>query len=185
MIAERKLGPENPDTGGLEEVTSIYFHTVIKTRFYPEEKERDPELHEVAYSLEENQNTKTWEFVRREDFYLDGNLREGGKSYILSEAVTKFEIELLESETALAGGGFKEEWTTEWNSDEKNCTAFKYLSSGSFVFFIINSNILAVCKGFFSIKIDRKLKISSLVFLSIICAIVPLEGLPENFLKFR
>ena len=121
LIAERKLGPENPDTGELEEVTSIYFHTVIKTRFYPEEKERDPELHEVGYSLEENQDTKTWEFVRREDFYLDGNIREGGKSYILSEAVTKFDLELLESETALAGGGFKEEWTTEWNSDEKNC----------------------------------------------------------------
>ena len=39
----------------------------------------------------------------------------------MSEAVTKFDLELLESETALAGGGFKEEWTTEWNSDEKNC----------------------------------------------------------------
>jgi len=28
---------------------------------------------------------------------------------------------LLESETALAGGGFQEKWSREWNSDEENC----------------------------------------------------------------
>ena len=121
LIAEIKLGPENAETGVLEEVSSIYFHTAIKSRFYPEEKERDPELHEVAYTLDENPDTKTWEFIRREDFYLDGNLREGGKSYVLSEAVTKFELELLESETELAGGESRENWTKEWNSDEREC----------------------------------------------------------------
>ena len=121
LIAEIKLGPENTETGELEEVSSIYFHTANKSRFYPEVKERDPELHEVAYTLDENPDTKTWEFIRREDFYLDRNLREGGKSYVLSEAVTKFELELLESETALAGGGFEEKWTKEWNSDENEC----------------------------------------------------------------
>ena len=118
MIAEIKLGPENPETGGLEEVSSLYFHTAAKSRFYPEEKEHDPELHEVSYTLQENLDTKTWEFVRREDFYLDNNLREGGKSYVLSESVTKFELLLLESETRLAGGGSQEEWTREWDSDE-------------------------------------------------------------------
>lgn len=121
LIAERKLGPENTETGELEEVSSIYFHTSIKSRFYPDEKDHDPELHEVGYSLEENPDTKIWEFIRREDFYLDDNLREGGKSYVLSEAVTKFELDLLESETALAGGGFKENWTTVWNSEEGVC----------------------------------------------------------------
>ena len=39
----------------------------------------------------------------------------------MSEAVTKFELDLLESETALAGGGFKENWTTVWNSEEGVC----------------------------------------------------------------
>ena len=33
LIAERKLGPENTETGELEEVSSIYFHTSIKSRF--------------------------------------------------------------------------------------------------------------------------------------------------------
>lgn len=125
IIVESKLGPENPETGGLEEVSSLYFHTAAKSRFYPEEKEQDPELHEVSYTMQKNLDTKTWEFVRREDFYLDNNLREGGKSYVLSEAVTKFELLLLESETALAGGGYQEKWTNEWNSDENGCDALE------------------------------------------------------------
>ena len=42
LIADRNLGPENPDTGQVEEVTSIDFHTAIKSRFFPEENARDP-----------------------------------------------------------------------------------------------------------------------------------------------
>ncbi|MBC8260106.1 MAG: prepilin-type N-terminal cleavage/methylation domain-containing protein [SAR324 cluster bacterium] len=125
LIAERKLGPENPDSGELEEVSSIFFHTAVKNRFYPEEKARDPELHEVAYSLEMDSTAKSWEFYRREDFYLDNNLREGGISYALSESVIKFELEFLESETELAGGGFREKWSAEWNSEEKVCNIVK------------------------------------------------------------
>ena len=121
MIVDSKLGPENPETGELEEVSSLYFHTAVKSRFYPEEKEHDPELHEVSYTMQENLDTKNWEFIRREDFYLDNNLREGGKSYVLSEAVIGFELLLLESEVALSGGGSQEEWTREWDSDEENC----------------------------------------------------------------
>ncbi len=125
LIADLNLGPENPDTGQIEEFTSIDFHTAIKSRFFPEENSRDPELHEVGYKLQENTNTKKWEFIRREDFYIDKNLREGGKSNVLSEEVTKFEVEFLESETALAGGGFKERWTKVWNSDERMCHDLK------------------------------------------------------------
>jgi hypothetical protein len=121
LIAEINLGPGNPETGEFEEVTGVHFHAAIKSRFFPEESHRDPEIHEVGYSLLENPDTKIWEFFRREDFYIDNNLREGGESYILSEEVTKFEIEFLESETALAGGGFREKWTREWNSEEGVC----------------------------------------------------------------
>ena len=125
LIADLNLGPENPDTGQIEEFTSIDFHTAIKSRFFPEDNSRDPELHEVGYTLKENTNTKKWEFIRREDFYIDKDLREGGKSNVLSEEVTKFEVEFLESETALAGGGFKERWTKVWNSDERMCHDLK------------------------------------------------------------
>ena len=125
LIAELNLGPENPDTGQIEEVTSIDFHTSIKSRFFPEENARDPELHEVGYSMQENPDTKTWDFIRREDFYIDNNLREGGKNHVLSEEVTKFELEFLESETALAEGGFREKWTKVWDSDEGLCHDLK------------------------------------------------------------
>jgi len=125
LIAESNLGPENPDTGQIEEVTGIHFHTSIKSRFFPEENSRDPELHEVSYLLQENPNKNTWEFIRREDFYIDNNLREGGKHHVLSEEVTMFELEFLESETALAEGGFREKWTKVWDSDEKLCHDLK------------------------------------------------------------
>ena len=125
LIADRNLGPENPDTGQIEEVTSIDFHTSIKSRFFPEENSRDPELHEVSYSLQEKPDTKTWEFIRREDFYIDNNLRDGGKNHVLSEKITKFEPEFLESETALAEGGFREKWTKVWDSDERLCHDLK------------------------------------------------------------
>ena len=125
LIADRNLGPENQDTGQIEEVTSIDFHTSIKSRFFPEENSRDPELHEVGYSMQENPDTKTWDFIRREDFYIDNNLREGGKNHVLSEEVTKFELEFLESETALAEGGFREKWTKVWDSDERLCHDLK------------------------------------------------------------
>ena len=121
LIADRILGPEDPETGQIGEVTSIDFHTSIKSRFFPENRSLDPELHEVSYSLQENPDTKRWEFIRREDFYIDNNLREGGKYHVLSEEVTKFELEFLESETALAEGGFIEKWTKVWDSDERKC----------------------------------------------------------------
>ena len=125
LISQRVLGPKNFDTGQIEEVTRIDFHTAIKSRFFPEENYRDPEIHEVGYSLQENLETKSWEFIRREDFYIDTNIMEGGKYNILSENVNKFEVEFLESETALAEGGFREKWTKVWDSDERFCTDLK------------------------------------------------------------
>jgi len=125
LIADQNLGPENPDTGQIEEVTSIDFHTSIKSRFFPEDNSRDPGLHEVGYSIHENPDTNTWDFIRREDFYIDNNLREGGKHHVLSDEVTKFELEFLESETALATGGFREKWTKVWDSDESLCHDLK------------------------------------------------------------
>ena len=62
LIAEINLGPGNPETGEFEEVTGVHFHAAIKSRFFPEESHRDPEIHEVGYSLLENPDTKIWEF---------------------------------------------------------------------------------------------------------------------------
>ena len=129
LIGDQDLGPENPDTGQLEYVTHVDFHTAIKSRFFPEASDHDPELHEVGYSMQKNPDTKKWEFIRREDFYVDNNLREGGKYHVLSEEVTKFEIEFLESETAFAEGGFREKWTKVWDSEERFCNDLKVKES--------------------------------------------------------
>ena len=59
--------------------------------------------------------------MRREDFYIDNNIKEGGKTQIISRSVINFDLEFLESETALAGGGFIEKWTKVWNSEENKC----------------------------------------------------------------
>jgi len=125
LVADRNFGPKNPDTGQIEEVTSVDFHTAIKSRFFTGQNNLDPELHEVSYSLEENPDTKIWEFIRREDFYIDKNLREGGKHHVLSKQVTNFDLEFLESETALAEGGFREKWAKVWDSDEILCSDLK------------------------------------------------------------
>jgi len=122
IIAERIVGPKNSDTGGIEVVSIINFHAATNSLFYPGQKNTDPGLHEIGYSLEESKDTKKWDFVRREDFYLDNNIKEGGKKQILSQEVTKFDIEFLESETALADGGFVERWVKEWDSKENECT---------------------------------------------------------------
>ena len=59
--------------------------------------------------------------MRREDFYIDNNIKDGGKTQIISSSVINFDVELLESETALAGGGYIEKWTKKWNSEENIC----------------------------------------------------------------
>ena len=121
MIAERIAGPINSETGEIQIVSRINFHAAINSRFFSWGQKTDPELHEVGYSLEENQNTNTWDFIRREDFYIDSDIKEGGKKQILSQEITKFDLEFLESETALADGGFLEKWGNEWNSEENEC----------------------------------------------------------------
>ena len=121
LIAERFVGSGNNEKGEITEFSIINFHSATKSRFYPKKKKSDPGIHEIGYSLEEDSNSKSWNFLRREDFYIDNNLKEGGKIQIISRSVINFDIELLESETALAGGGYDEKWTKNWNSEENNC----------------------------------------------------------------
>ena len=121
LIVQTEMGPRDSESGDAAEISRVDFHASIPTRFFPGAKTHDPELHEVGYSLIENVDTKEWEFIRREDFYLDEQMSDGGKSHVLSKSITGFQVELLESETQLATGGTQENWASEWNSDEKEC----------------------------------------------------------------
>ena len=129
IIAERIIGSRNIEKLEIDEYSLISFHSSTKSLFYPEKKEFDPEIHEIGYFLLEDPQTKKYNFLRREDFYLDKNIKEGGKIQIISQSVEKFDVEFLESETELAGGGYKENWTKKWNSNENVCMNQNNLSN--------------------------------------------------------
>jgi len=99
-------------------INTIHFHTATPSRFFPEAKNRDPNLHEVGYALEKDRETDKWLFKRREDFYVNNDLTQGGREHVLSETVTTFELEFLEQEIKLSNGGFKETWVKKWDSLE-------------------------------------------------------------------
>ncbi|MBF0238133.1 MAG: type II secretion system protein [SAR324 cluster bacterium] len=100
------------------ENSSIHFHAAIPTRFFPEYLPKDPQLHEVGYFLQLEPETGAWSFKRREDFYIDDNLTEGGREHELSRKIIEFQLEFLEKRLALADGSIKEQWVNEWNSKE-------------------------------------------------------------------
>ena len=121
LIAERVIGSTNHNKEEISEFSIINFHSSIKSRFYPRVKESDPEIHEIGYYIEEDLDSKSWNLWRREDFYIDNNIKEGGETQIISRSVINFDIEFLESETALAVGGYVEKWTKKWDSEENKC----------------------------------------------------------------
>lgn len=67
----------------------------------------DPQLHEIGYFLEFDQAEGIVEFKRREDFYIDNDLTEGGRIQVLSESVSDFQVEFLFREIEQAAGGSK------------------------------------------------------------------------------
>ena len=81
----------------------------------------DPQLHEIGYFLEFDQAEGILEFKRREDFYIDNDLTEGGRIQVLSESVSDFQVEFLFREIEQATGGSKEEWTAQFNTEERAC----------------------------------------------------------------
>ena len=68
--------------------------------------------------------TEDWGVLKDSDMW-DTQVGQNAKSQRFFKVPNKFEIEFLESETALAGGGFREKWTTVWNSDERLCSDLK------------------------------------------------------------
>jgi len=126
VVAEVVLGPEN------KEASRLSFHAEQPTQYFQEldavREGLDPQLHEVGYFLEYSTRDDTWQFIRREDFYLDDNLREprlDGRQLVLSESVRSFQIQ-FRSEIEGASGFVEEQWEIgEWDSDETKCWGSK------------------------------------------------------------
>ncbi len=119
IIAEMVLGPES------SEVSQIDFHAALPSRFYRDiesvREGMDPRLHEIGYRLELDTTRDVWQFKRREDFYIDEDLREGGREQILSESVIEFSVS-FRIETKTAAGFLEESFEDyEWNTDEREC----------------------------------------------------------------
>ncbi|MBF0288424.1 MAG: prepilin-type N-terminal cleavage/methylation domain-containing protein [SAR324 cluster bacterium] len=126
IVSERSPGPDN------SQLNSIHFHTAIPTRFFPEAiaLNKDPELHEVGYTLEFNSFEEKWIFKRREDFYVDDDMLAGGKEQTLSESVVQFELEFLEQNILEADSSeLQEVWVNEWDSLENNCSTLSKQAS--------------------------------------------------------
>jgi prepilin-type N-terminal cleavage/methylation domain-containing protein len=104
------------------EFTRIDFHAAVPARFHREvAPEQDPELHEIGYRVRESEDRQRLELIRREDFYLDEDLREGGIEAPLADHVKAFRVEFLGPRNPDASPAVPEDWRDGWNSaDQKS-----------------------------------------------------------------
>ena len=118
IFSKRIAGPDE------QPVNFIQFHTAIPTRFFLRaiELNKDPELHEVAYYLDFDTFTQKWLFKRREDFYVDEDISQGGIEQVLSESVLAFDLQFMEQNILQANGELREVWVEEWDSQEGDCS---------------------------------------------------------------
>ena len=99
--------------------TRIDLHAGVPARFHRTLLDgQDPGLHEIGYRVRLSEDRTRVELARREDFYLDEDLRDGGIEAPLADQVTAFLIEFLP-----AGGQSSSEnlenWLDVWNSPEQ------------------------------------------------------------------
>ena len=76
----------------------------------------DPGLHEVSYRVERDLERDTLVLRRREDFYLDEDMEDGGITVDLADGMETFTIEFLLPSTA---GTVDERWEEEWDANEQ------------------------------------------------------------------
>ena len=95
--------------------TWVRFHAAVPTRFYRNlEQGGDPGLHEIAYRIERDRKQDLLTLTRREDFYLDRDLDEGGITLTLAQGITVFKVEFLIPATGTQTRS--ETWSETWDS---------------------------------------------------------------------
>lgn len=96
----------------------LRFHSSVSARLHRQASPAaDPRLHEIAYWVEENE-TKL-QLMRREDYYLDSDLANGGRSVALISGVHAFRIEFLSVEQ-LGRSRAEEQWDVRWDSTQRS-----------------------------------------------------------------
>jgi type II secretory pathway component PulJ len=101
------------------EFTRVDFHAEVPARFHRALSEgQDPELHEVSYRVRQSEDRERLELARREDFYLDDDLRNGGIEAPLLANIKTFLVEFL-PEDGKSTNEDAENWLEEWNSKDR------------------------------------------------------------------
>ncbi len=102
-----------------EVFSEVAFHAALPTRFHRKvAAAADPEMHEVAYLVRASRNDReNLVLVRREDFFLDDDMEDGGISVVLADRIATFTVSFL----ARAGQGDAdtETWDENWDSSTR------------------------------------------------------------------
>ncbi len=97
----KQLSPEG-------KFTELSFHATRPALLHREKPEADPRLHEIGYLIEETDDPENFRLIRREDYYLDDNIQEGGRQFTITERLRGFQVEFLSSPRA--------KWIQKWDS---------------------------------------------------------------------
>ncbi len=94
----------------------VFMHVVGRARLHRNAKPLlDPYVHEAGYEI--TQKNDTFMLVRREDYYIDSDIDQGGIKQVLATGVQAFVLELLPLHADEERG-----WVKEWQavSRQKN-----------------------------------------------------------------
>lgn len=104
-----------------KEFSAINFHAAQRARFFREiAPGQDPGLHELGYQVRKAEEGEGAGPVleRREDFYLDNDMENGGLTVVLSRGVTAFLVEFLPADAD--PNAPQETWLNRWDSSANN-----------------------------------------------------------------
>ncbi|PCI29589.1 MAG: hypothetical protein COB67_03695 [SAR324 cluster bacterium] len=102
------------NSAGEQELDSIHMHVHRPSRFHRSlPPEKDPELHEVSFFMEETESD-TFAFRRREEYYIDPDITEGDEgesiTHTISQRVISFDLKYFSKN--------QDEALEEWDSSE-------------------------------------------------------------------
>ena len=105
------------DRVGADSYSIAQFHANVPVRFHRRiNRQADPRVHEIAYwveAAEEDPNLMV--LKRREDFYVDNDMEDGGITVDIAEGIKTFQIEVLgEREISHSLEG---DWQDNWDSN--------------------------------------------------------------------
>lgn len=107
------------------EFSNLNFHAAVSARFHRDlEPGTDPRLHEIGYRVRKAEDRDTYQLLRREDFYLDDDITEGGVEVPLADGIEVFRVTFLREAVTSGEEDWRERWGGRWaTSDEPHLPA--------------------------------------------------------------